>query len=171
MKLLWQALTLAVLTAGCAAPPRDTVPSRLDPTAAPRARTEATPQVAVPALVATAETYLGVPYRYGGVSRDGLDCSGLVMSVYRKHDIQLPRTSAQQFRVGRPVAPSALRAGDLVFFANGRGRVNHVGIYAGQGRFIHASTSRHAVRYDSLREGYFRDRFAGARRVVTTVAR
>lgn len=169
----WPILTLAILTAGCASPPRDTVPARWDPTGAPpRSRPVAKPSPdPMPSVVATAETYLGVPYRYGGLDRDGLDCSGLVFSVFRKHGIRLPRTSAQQSRTGDPVSADALRAGDLVFFGNRQGRVNHVGIYAGKGRFIHASTSRRSVRYDSLTKGYFRDRYMGARRVTTTAAR
>lgn len=173
MNRFWPAWAIVVLAAGCAAPPHDTVPARWDPTDAPPSAPgaiEASPRASlapIRSVVATAESYLGVPYRYGGLDRDGLDCSGLVVSVYRKHDIQLPRTSAQQFRVGQPVQPTALQAGDLVFFGNGRGHVSHVGIYAGKGRFIHASTSRRAVRYDSLSRGYFRDRFVGARRIVT----
>lgn len=92
-------------------------------------------------LVETAETFLGIPYKWGGESpEEGFDCSGLSMVVYKLNGINLPRTSRQQFKTGRSIDRGELQTGDLVFFATGkkRGRVSHVGIYKGNDRFIHA---------------------------------
>jgi cell wall-associated NlpC family hydrolase len=112
--------------------------------------------------VTLARHMVGRPYVYGGSSpRSGFDCSGLVYFVYRKLGVRLPRTSYEQFGVGRRVPRSSLAPGDLVFF-NGEG---HVGIYIGGGRFIHAPDSGARVRVASLRSPWYRDGFDGARRV------
>jgi cell wall-associated NlpC family hydrolase len=87
------------------------------------------------AAVAIASRYIGVPYRYGGSSPSGFDCSGLVMYVYKQLGVQLPRTSMAQFNATRRVSRSSAQLGDLVFFWNG-GSVTHVGIYAGGGMMI-----------------------------------
>jgi cell wall-associated NlpC family hydrolase len=113
--------------------------------------------------VGFAKRYLGVPYRYGGSSPgSGFDCSGLVSFVYRHFGIFLPRTSYDQFRVGRSVPRSELRPGDLVFF----GSAGHVGMYVGGGRFIHAPSSGRTVQVSSLAESWYRSRYDGARRLV-----
>jgi len=115
-------------------------------------------------LVRTARSFLGVPYRWGGSSRRGLDCSGLAMSVYMVNGIRLPRSSRAQYGAGRPVGMAELRKGDLVFFATSGGRrVSHVGIYIGGGKFIHAPNRGKRVRIDSLSNGYYRKTFVGAR--------
>lgn len=116
-------------------------------------------------IIETARGYLGVPYRWGGTDVDeGFDCSGLVMAVYRLNGLNLPRTSREQFNAGRLVKLRRVREGDLVFFRTSRGaRVSHVGIYMGEGRFIHAPGRGGAVRIDSLQEGYYEDRYVGAR--------
>lgn len=119
-------------------------------------------------LVQTAQRFIGTPYRWGGASaRSGFDCSGLTMTVYRLNGLELPRNSRAQFQSGRPVSRNALQQGDLVFFATGsRGRVSHVGIYSGQGRFIHAPSRGKTIRTASLSNGYFKTRYAGARRYL-----
>ncbi|MBI5896533.1 MAG: C40 family peptidase [Desulfobacterales bacterium] len=119
-------------------------------------------------IVATARRFLGSPYRYGKAShQDGFDCSGLTMTVYRLHGLELPRSSADQFYSGKPVGRDELQAGDLVFFATGKtNRVSHVGIYSGQGQFIHAATREKAVRVSSLSNSYFQTRYKGARRYL-----
>lgn len=116
-------------------------------------------------LVQTARSFLGVPYQWGGASEEeGFDCSGLAMSVYRLNGFSLPRTSRDQFRAGDPVPRSSLSEGDLVFFdTRGRGTVSHVGIYAGDGQFIHAPRSGRSVSFDSLDNSYYRSRFLGGR--------
>ena len=116
-------------------------------------------------LVSTARNFIGIPYRWGGESaRTGFDCSGLTMTVYKMNGLNLPRNSRAQFRAGREVAVDDLRPGDLVFFAtNGGRRVTHVGIYTGDGRFIHAPRKGKTIRSASLANSYFRKYYVGAR--------
>ncbi|MBC7329877.1 LysM peptidoglycan-binding domain-containing protein [bacterium] len=119
-----------------------------------------------PGVVGTALAYQGTRYSYGGFSSRGFDCSGFVKYVYQKHGLNLPHNAAAQYRYGKPVSKSELQPGDLVFFRTGRSkRINHVGIYIGNGKFIHASSARGRVRIDSLNEGYYKSRYVGARRL------
>jgi cell wall-associated NlpC family hydrolase len=114
-------------------------------------------------LTKTALRYLGVPYSWGGESFSGVDCSGFVQAVFRRNGIDLPRTADAQYEVGRRVSTSGLQPGDLVFFETYSVGASHVGIYLGQGQFVHASSSN-GVRVDSLSESYYANRFIGARR-------
>ena len=116
-------------------------------------------------LVGTAKKFIGVPYRWGGSSRrEGFDCSGLTMVVYQLNGLNLPRSSRQQYRVGRSIRRSQLSKGDLVFFATSGGRrVSHVGIYVGKGRFIHAPGRGKRIRTELLARKYFKTRYVGAR--------
>ena len=120
-------------------------------------------------VVPTAEQYIGVPYLYGGTSpRSGFDCSGFVQYVYGQNGVDLPRTSRQMAGTGIAVSTRALAVGDLLLFQQG-GQISHVAIYAGNGRFIHSSSSGHGVRYDdfSTRRGsWFADHLVAARRVT-----
>jgi hypothetical protein len=112
------------------------------------------------------DSFLGTPYRYGGTSRRGMDCSGFVVVVFRKlNGAALPRSSRRQRRLGKPVSRNRAKAGDLVFFRGGVfNLVNHVGIYMGDGEFAHASSSKGVV-YTDLDDEYFGPRFAGFRRL------
>ena len=92
-------------------------------------------------LLDAAARQLGIPYRYGGADRRGFDCSGLVQYVHRHVGLAVPRTTAAQRRFAQPIPLHSLRAGDLVFFRIDGGKSNHVGIYEGGGRFIHAPSS------------------------------
>ena len=122
-------------------------------------------------LVEQAMTYLGTPYRRGGSSRRGLDCSGLVGAVYGQQGLEMPRTAAEQFGEGVPVALADLRPGDLVFFRDTYKRgISHVGIYLGDGRFIHAAGRRQGVIVSDFRRPYYQSRFAGARRLAAQAA-
>jgi cell wall-associated NlpC family hydrolase len=116
-------------------------------------------------VVRAAAAFVGTPYRSGGTTESGVDCSGLTFVVYRQLGVRLPRSSDEQARVGQPVGLDSLRAGDLLFFGSGS-NVSHVGIYAGDGEFIHASTRARSVRYDRLDNRYFRNRYLTARRVL-----
>jgi len=106
-------------------------------------------------------------YRYGGNSPvTGFDCSGLVAHVYLEAwHVRLPRTSAAQSQVGEPVSLTELQAGDLVFYDTQKRPYSHVGIYLGDGRFVHAPKSGARVRVESIRSAYWSQRFNGARRV------
>ncbi len=114
-------------------------------------------------LTKTALRYLGVPYMWGGESLSGVDCSGFVQAVFHHNGIELPRTADAQYEVGRRVSQSRLQPGDLVFFQTYAEGASHVGIYLGEGQFVHASSSN-GVRVDSLSESYYSSRFIGARR-------
>lgn len=117
-------------------------------------------------LMRQIEELLGVPYRYGGTSRKGMDCSGFVYYVYKKTlGIELPRQVRELYHFANPVLADDLKMGDLVFFRFSRTKgVDHVGIYLSDGQFAHASRSRGVV-ISSLRSGYYRDHFVEARRV------
>lgn len=116
-------------------------------------------------LVRTARRFLGVPYRWGGADHeDGFDCSGLTMVCYRLNGLDLPRISRNQFEAGRQVPKEELRPGDLVFFATGGGRqVSHVGLYIGDGRFIHAPRKGEQVRIEQLSTPFYDRNFLGGR--------
>lgn len=111
----------------------------------------------------TASSLVGSPYRYGGHTPDGFDCSGLVYYAYRAAGLSVPRTSTQQFQAARPIPITEARAGDLLFFRYQR-NVSHVGIYLGDQRFVHAPSSGKAVSVASLSEAHYRERFIGAGR-------
>jgi cell wall-associated NlpC family hydrolase len=117
-------------------------------------------------LVSNARSFEGVRYRYGGMSRSGTDCSGFTVQVFGSMGVKLPRTSAEQSKVGVPVDKGQLKKGDLVFFRTARSsRINHVGIYVGAGKFIHASSGSGRVLESSLSEGYYLRCYATARRI------
>jgi murein DD-endopeptidase len=123
----------------------------------------------VQTILKRAMTLLGTPYRWGGESPDGFDCSGLVGYVFKTAlGIELPRVSREMARDNSAELikdRNALTAGDLVFFGR-RGRVDHVGIYVGEGRFLHAPSRGKDVRVDSLASGYWGNKFMQARRVA-----
>ncbi|WP_079418902.1 C40 family peptidase [Thiomonas intermedia] len=120
-------------------------------------------------LVVNALSFLGVKYRYGGDSaRSGFDCSGFVRYVYEETlGTVLPHNAAQQAREGEKIPESQLRPGDLVFFNTLRRAFSHVGIYIGNGQFIHAPRSGQTIRVENLDSPYWAKRFDGARRIVT----
>lgn len=110
--------------------------------------------------------YADSRYRLGGNGNGYLDCSSFVKLVFKELGINLPRSSAQQFMVGVPVEEHELIPGDLVFFRTRGKNISHVGIYIGDNRFIHISSSRKRISIDSLDDPYFRKRYAGAKRVL-----
>lgn len=122
-------------------------------------------------VVVTGEDYLGVPYKWGGSTPSGFDCSGFVQYIYRDHGVSLPRTSRQMAHAGVsvPADVSWLREGDLMLFASDGSRIDHVAIYAGNNQIIHSSSSGKGVRYDDLgssRGRYYVTHMVAARRVT-----
>jgi len=115
-------------------------------------------------IVADAEDLLGVPYRYGGTSRAGLDCSGLVRYVYTRAGYELPVGARAQYDTLRPVKNP--EAGDLLFFRIRSRHADHVGLYTGDGRFIHAPVPGKRVRYENLSGEYWQKRLLGVRSVL-----
>ena len=114
--------------------------------------------------VAQALRWLGTPYVYGGTGRRGIDCSSLIQHSFAACGVQLPRTAAQQARLGTAVAPADLRAGDRLYFSASGTRIDHTGLYMGNGLFVHASGSGHRVMISNLFEGRNWNIFVGARR-------
>jgi murein DD-endopeptidase len=119
------------------------------------------------AIADTALSLRGVPYRLGGANPAGFDCSGLVQYVLGRHGVSVPRVVTEQFRIGQEVRGD-LQPGDLVFFGVGSRRASHVGIAIGGDEFVHAPATGQSVRVDSLTASYWRDRYAGSRRVTPT---
>ena len=121
----------------------------------------------VEAILKKARSFRGVRYRWGAASRSATDCSGFTSQVFRANGYNIPRTSAEQSKVGKSVSRSEIRAGDLVFFKTIRGtRVSHVGIAIGNGKFIHASSGGHKVMISSLSDSYYANHYVTARRVA-----
>jgi cell wall-associated NlpC family hydrolase len=113
----------------------------------------------------TAERFVGIPYRWGGENVvDGMDCSGFVRAVYNLCGLSIPRTSREQYKAGDPVIKEELRDGDLVFFGSSEDTINHVGIYVGNSRFVHAPKRGEEIRATAIDESYFEKRFIGGRR-------
>lgn len=120
-------------------------------------------------IIQTALSFKGTPYRYGGTTPEGFDCAAFLVYVFSKHGIHIPRTTAQQARLGKKVSCTHLVPGDLVFFHT-LGifpKATHVGLYIGNGQFVHAGTSPPAeVRIESLHSSYYNPRFLYGRRIL-----
>lgn len=123
------------------------------------------------AIIATALQYKGTRYKYGGTTKKGMDCSGLMYTAFRAHQVQLPRVSYEQAKRGKKISKSSIKKGDLVFFRTNKNkkRINHVGLVVetkkGIIKFIHSTSSR-GVLISSLDERYWKNAFAEARRVL-----
>ncbi|MFK7815138.1 MAG: C40 family peptidase [Gammaproteobacteria bacterium] len=112
-----------------------------------------------------AKSLVGSPYKYGGETPNGFDCSGLVLYTHGKVGLQTPRTSLQQFRAAKTIPIKDLRNGDLIFFKLTRTRVSHVGIYVGNGRFIHAPQSGKQVKATHLNDDYWKTKIVSGGRL------
>ena len=131
-----------------------------------RIRPEAEAPTAANEIVRTAYAYRGTPYRFGASRPGAFDCSGFTQYVYSRKGINLPRTAAEQFHSGKAVTSDKLKPGDLIFFHTTRPGISHVGMYVGNGKFVHsASRKSGGVRVDNL-NGYYKKAFRGARRFM-----
>lgn len=115
-------------------------------------------------IISLAKDYMGVPYVFGGTTPYGFDCSGYVQYVFAKAGISIPRTADTQYDFGKPIATTDLVEGDCVFFETYLPGASHVGIYLGDNKFIHASSSG-GVRINSLTQPYYSAHYIGARRM------
>ena len=133
------------------------------------AKPEPAPRVSgrVQTVLRRAMAMLGTPYRWGGTGENGFDCSGLVSYVFKSAlGIELPRISREMAASGEKIERTSLSAGDLVFFSRRGRRVDHVGIYVGNGQFVHAPRTGKDVMVSSLDDGYWNRKFTQARRVA-----
>lgn len=160
VRLLTVGCALLLVLTGCGAASATLTPSSYDHD------TDESAYSGTRALLRAAERdWRGTPYRYGGTTRDGIDCSAFVQLVYGDvFGINLPRATAEQVHTGEMINRRDLRPGDLVFFKT-RPRTRHVGIYLGEGEFAHASTSQ-GVMISHLDEAYWRARFWTSRRLL-----
>lgn len=121
-------------------------------------------------LISSGKDYLGTPYRMGAVFKNGepvaFDCSSFTQYLFLKHDIKLPRTSSEQAKVGVKVDKANLSQGDLVFFRTNGKSISHVGIYAGDGKMLHASSSK-GITITNMHSSYWKKRYVTARRVLS----
>jgi len=117
-------------------------------------------------ISAMAQRFLNVPYAWAGSSPSGFDCSGFTYYLFTKQGISLPRMADEQFEVGQRVAKQDLSPGDLVFFETYEVGPSHVGVYVGDGQFIHASSGAGEVTMTPLSKPYYMDRYLGARRLI-----
>jgi cell wall-associated NlpC family hydrolase len=112
------------------------------------------------------KTFLGVPYRLGGSTLKGLDCSAFVKRVFEIFNVQLPRTAREQLHIGKKIGRGELEEGDVIFFKTRRANNTHVGIYIGNNEFVHASYRSKEVRVDNLDTPYFNQRFINGVRII-----
>ncbi|WP_148869505.1 C40 family peptidase [Tenacibaculum adriaticum] len=141
-------------------------------TIASRSTTEYSTEVSIAdKIVWTAVTYKGIPYKYGGTNRSGMDCSGLIYTSFKKRDVNIPRTSRLMYNDGFPIKLKEVKRGDLLFFrtSKSRNKVNHVGLVTSVDgndiKFIHSTSSRGVI-VTSLNETYWNRAFIKAKRVL-----
>jgi cell wall-associated NlpC family hydrolase len=159
-----QKLLLAKATS--AAPPPEIAASP-DPAKLLREESIAKPsEKGLDSLTEVAYSYLATPYRFGGSSHQGIDCSSFVRNVFRELNIELPRTAREQYRLGAQVDLDELQSGDLLFFRTYAKYPSHVGIYLGDQKMIHASPRSRRVVITNIAAPYFRSRFIGAKRLA-----
>jgi cell wall-associated NlpC family hydrolase len=149
------ALLLPLLLVACASAPESV------------AYSTASPKGSADRAAASAQKMVGKPYKYGGASPSGFDCSGLILFSYRQAGVSLPHNTEQQRRVAQRVKLAELKRGDLLFFDQEGKKHSHVGIYLGERRFVHAPSSGKHVRNDSLDSPYWKKHLSEVRRLAS----
>lgn len=166
MKYLLLVLTTLLILSGCSRKPQPN--PKPDQTSYKQSQTPAKHtgnQSTLKRLYAQYYGWKGTPYRYGGLSKNGVDCSGFVHKAYKSvFNITLPRSTKDQVKQGKRVYINQLHAGDLVFFKTGP-NVRHVGIYLEKGKFVHASTSKGVI-VSTMYSGYWKNNYWQARRLI-----
>jgi cell wall-associated NlpC family hydrolase len=153
---------IAVALVGCAGTPPPKPAASIPLTHTLQAVTPAQAQV-----LKVAQSLLGTPYQYGGITPKGFDCSGFIFYVYREAaGVELPRETQGLTQIGRPIDVTDLRPSDIIYFKIDKSVLLHAGIYLGDGQFIHAPSSNGQVNIQSLATDYWKDRYQGARRVL-----
>lgn len=117
-------------------------------------------------VVETAKIYIGSKYVYGATGPNSFDCSGFTYYIYKQYGVSLSRTAAAQYKNGTAVSRSDLQLGDLIMFGPSASRINHVGIYIGGGKIVHAANASRGVTTDTINSGYYNNNYVGARRVL-----
>jgi len=164
--LWWASLSLALIlsAAGCSShtPPAPEI------TPLPAATKPMRPSGKEAAVLRTARSLIGWPYKWGGISpKTGFDCSGFIWFVFHVNGVNIPRITEQQFGTGEIIEYADLRPGDIMFYlVDKKGKSLHVGILTDRGTFIHAPSSGKSVMESSLNNVYWRERYIGARRVL-----
>lgn len=152
---------LAFVAAGCGGPSRTVKPT--DPTVKETKRYKGSKLGKE--ILKKAESLIGIKYKFGGKSpRRGFDCSGFAYYTYNQFGISIPRVSWEQYKVGKKIKRKDLQVGDLVFFTTYKKGPSHVGIYDGNGGFVHAPGTGKRVKHDKLKNSYYKKRYLGARR-------
>ena len=113
-------------------------------------------------IVKDAKEFIGLEYRFGGISAGGFDCSGFVRHIYKKNGIDVPRRSFDQYYKGKKIKMKNIKSGDLVFFKINLVKITHVGIFIGDGKFIHSPSSGKNVRVSDIKNSYWKKRLHGA---------
>lgn len=162
--LIWLFLLLLLVLSACTQKPDFRPAMEVGNSAGPAAK-ELPARSAGSIALDTARSMLGIGYRYGGNNPRGFDCSGLVQYSFRQAGVALPRTSQDIFEMSQRVKPAMIQPGDLVFFRISSKKISHVGIYAGNRRFIHAPSSGKGVSYANLDHEYWNRRLVGFGRI------
>jgi lipoprotein Spr len=160
---------VGLILMGCASQPRytsETVRKKKTQVVLPQESKEGKSKVDKAKMGKIINSFLGVPYRHGGETKAGIDCSGLVVQVYKRYaGFKLPRNTKKLYQLVKKVDKEDLVYGDLIFFSDGWFSVSHVGIYIGDGKFVHSMKDLGVI-VSSLDEDYYKKRYRGARRVI-----
>jgi cell wall-associated NlpC family hydrolase len=145
--------------------PRKKASQKPDPSLTPQVVMSKNANPTTAGIITTSRKYLGVPYKFGGITPKGFDCSGYLQYIFNENGMQIPRTADEQYKIGTSITQTQLQSGDLVFFTTYEKGASHCGLYLGDGKFIHASSSK-GIHIDELNNSYWKPRYIGAKRII-----